>query len=357
MSGIQIALPRQHERPIGSFEFAPAWVFYTPIVLQWILLGLRYGDLSLPTVANPNIEVGGLCGESKSAILDQVAPSQRDVVAPYTRVTSCDVAVAEAARIAAGLTYPIVAKPDIGCNGTGVRLVRDRAGLAAYLAAFPTGAAIVLQAFVPYEGEAGLFFIRRPGDASGQLTSLTLKEPPSVIGDGRKNLRELILRDARLSEIQHFFIPRLGARLDGVPRNAERVPLVFVGNHCKGSTFHDGRGEITPALTARIDAIARALPEFHFGRFDVRYRSLSSLRRGEDFQIIEIKGVGSEATHVWDPQTHLLPAWRDQFFHYRAAFQIGRVNRARGFKSAGVMAMLRHWRLQRRLMAAYPAHD
>ncbi|MFT9216834.1 MAG: D-alanine--D-alanine ligase, partial [Acetobacter malorum] len=56
--------------PLSSFEFWPGWAFYTPVVIYWILLGIRYGDFSTPTAANPRIETGGLCGESKSGILD-----------------------------------------------------------------------------------------------------------------------------------------------------------------------------------------------------------------------------------------------------------------------------------------------
>ena len=73
--------------------------------------------------------------------------------------------------------------------------------------------------------------------------------------------------------------------------------------------------------------------------------------------IIEVNGVGSEATHVWDASAKLLPAWIDQLAHYRAAFEIGAALRARGHRPSGVAAMYRHWRLQRRLMADYPAHD
>ena len=63
---------------VSFFEFWPGWLFYTPVVAHWIALGLRYGDLSLPTAANPHIEVGGLCGESKREILDQVAGAERE---------------------------------------------------------------------------------------------------------------------------------------------------------------------------------------------------------------------------------------------------------------------------------------
>jgi hypothetical protein len=313
--------------------------------------------MSLPTAANPRLELGGLVGESKSAILDLVAPAQRHLLAAYACLPAGDVAAAEQAMRAAGLDYPVIAKPDVGCNGTGVRLLADRDGLARYLGEFPPGAGLVLQRFVTEEGEAGIFYIRRPGEANGRISSLTLKQAPHVIGDGRSNLAALVRADPRAGRVPELYLRALGARAALVPAAGERVRLVLVGNHCKGSIFLDGRDAITPALTERIEALARAVPEFNFGRFDVRFASLAALRRGDGFTVIEINGVGSEATHVWDARAKLLPAWADQLAHYRAAFAIGAAERARGARPSGVPAMFRHWLRQRRLMAAYPAHD
>ncbi|MFL5255585.1 MAG: D-alanine--D-alanine ligase, partial [Rhodopila sp.] len=155
----------------------------------------------------------------------------------------------------------------------------------------------------------------------------------------------------------HLYLDRLASRLDAVPKLGETVRLVFVGNHCKGSIFQNGMDVITPELTAAVDRLAKSMPDFFFGRIDVRFASLAQLRRGLDFRVIEINGAGSEATHIWDPRTRLLDAWRAQFFHYAAAFRIGAANRRRGFASSGVWAMLRHWRNQRRLMAIYPMND
>lgn len=351
------ALGTPVEPAVSHFEFWPDWAFYTPIVAQWILLGLRYGDMSLPTAANPRIELGGLCGESKSAILDLVNDPARARLAPYVCLRQCDAEAAEQAMARAGLSYPVIVKPDIGCNGTGVRLVRDRAGLADYLTAFPRDAAVMLQRFIPEEGEAGLFYVRHPDEAEGRITSLTLKQPPVVVGDGESTLEALVRADPRAGLIPHMYLPRLGARRTAVPAAGERVQLLLVGNHCKGAIFRDGREEVTPALTRAVDAIARAMPDFHFGRLDVRFGSLAALRRGEGFTVIEINGVGSEATHVWDAHTRLREAWADQLHHYRTAFEIGRVQRARGHRPSGIRAMWRNWRRQKHLMARYPLHD
>jgi hypothetical protein len=344
---------------VSPFEFLPGWVTYGPVVLQWIALGLRHGDFSLPTAANPAITTGGLCGESKAAILGLVQGEARAWIAPYTTIVTggADAAAASAAMKAAGLALPVVIKPDIGCNGTGVRLVESDGALAAALASFPRGVRLVLQRLIPWEGEAGIFYIRHPDQGSGHISSLTLKSAPVVTGDGRRSLRALILADPRHGRLQHLYLARLRERLDEVPARGERVRLVFAGNHCKGSIFRNGAAEITPALTSMIDSIARSMPDFCFGRVDVRFRSLQGLREGRDFSIIEINGVGSEATHIWDPDTALREVFAAQFRHYREAFEIGRANRRRGFQPSGVTAMWRDWRNQQRLMASYPLND
>ena len=353
-------LGRPPEPPaISRLEFLPGWFAYGPIVAMWIALGLWYRDLSLPTAANPRVPTGGLCGERKTALLDLVQGAARAWVSPYTVMETGgdDVARAEHALASAGLALPIVLKPDIGCNGTGVRLIRSRQALAEALAAFPRGVSLVLQAFVPMPGEAGIFYIRMPGEARGRITSLTLKTPPLVIGDGRSTLRALIHADPRHARLAGLYFARLAGRLDEVPAQGSAVELVFAGNHCKGSIFRNGAEEITAALEARIETIARAMPEFHFGRFDVRFESLAQLRRGEGFRIIEVNGVGAEATHIWDPSTGLGEIWGAQLRHYGAAFEIGRRLRKAGAKTSGIRVMYRDWRTQLRLMKSYPLND
>jgi hypothetical protein len=199
--------------------------------------------------------------------------------------------------------------------------------------------------------------MRHPDALAGHISSLTLKHAPMVTGDGVSTVRALIEADPRHSRLKHLYLARLGATLQSIPARGERVRLVFAGNHCKGSIFRNGAAEITPALSARIEEVARAMPDFHFGRIDVRFRSLAALREGRDFAIIEINGVGSEATHIWDPDTSLRDVFAVQFHHYGAAFAIGRAMRRRGARTSGARTMLRDWLNQRRLLASYPLND
>jgi hypothetical protein len=354
---------RQRESPVSFFEFWPGWLFYAPVVAFWIVQALKYRSVTLPSLANPEINAGGICGESKNQILQLAGPVARRWIAPYAGMTTSghndgnDLALAEAAMAREGIAYPVVAKPDMGCNGAGVRVVSNAAELAAYLALFPRAAGLQLQTLVTHEGEAGIFYIRHPHEAVGRITSVTLKFPPAVTGDGRRSLRGLIAADPRLNAVSHLLLPKLGPKAETVPAAGQTVRLVFVGNHCRGSTFRDGLSLVTPALTARIDEIARDVKALYFSRIDLRYDCLEDLLAGKNFKIIEFNGSGSEATNIWDPQMTIVKAYRTQFFHYGESFKIGAAMRARGLRPTGFFHLLRLWRQQKRLMAAYPAND
>jgi hypothetical protein len=246
----------------------------------------------------------------------------------------------------------------MSCNGVGVRIVENASALQDYLAHFPRATRLQLQTLVDYEGEAGIFYIRRPGEATGRITSVTLKFAPTVAGDGRRSIRELIAVNPRLNAVSKLLLKKLGAKADAVPAPGKSVRLVFVGNHCRGSTFQDGLSIVTPALTARVDAIARDIPDLFFSRIDLRYKTLDELQAGENFKIIEINGSGSEATHIWDPSMTLRRAYATQFFHYGESFKIGAAIRAaRGLRPTSPLRLLTLWIQQKRLMAAYPPND
>ncbi len=333
-------------------------LFYVPLVAQWLWLGVRHRSLTLPTVANPLIEGGGLLGESKFGYFRQAGPAAREWLARTALVEAphgaCGLDAAEAAMRRAGIAYPAVAKPDIGWRGYGCRLVEDRAALAGYLEAFPRGASLLLQEYIAHHGEAGVFYVRRPGAAHGEIASLTFRYYPSVTGDGRSTLEALIRAHPRLSRKAPMLLAEHRARLSEVPAAGETVRLALVGSNRVGGLYVDASHRITPALTARFDAIAAALPEFHYGRFDVRFADAAAFAAGEDFAIIEINGAGAEAIEVWDPERRLGEVYRRLFRQQSLMFSIAAANRARGFAPMRVRDLVRLQRRQYRLNSAYP---
>lgn len=349
----------RHKLRVAFSERIPPVIYYTPILLQWLWLAVRYRSLTLPTAANPRIEAGGLIGESKSDCMALAAGAAAPWLA-RTLAIDCrgqperDLGQARLALARAGLDYPVIAKPDIGWRGFGVRKVESEAELADYLSGFPAGQRLILQDFVPWHGEAGVFFVRRPGRTRGEIFSLTLRYFPFVVGDGRATLRDLILASPRMRWKRKLLFEMHRDRLDTVPSADEPIRLAIVGSNRVGGLYVDGARHISPALIHRIDAIAGAIPEFHFGRFDLRFRSIEELEAGEAFSIIEINGAGAEAVHIWDPDVPLPKAYRVLFEQQSAMFAIGAANRRRGFAPLSPLELIRCQRRQQRLLPIYP---
>ena len=133
------------------------------------------------------------------------------------------------------------------------------------------------------------------------------------------------------------------------------VRLATIGSTRVGGLYRDGGRYITPGLTAAIDAIARDMAQFHFGRFDVRFAGLDQLAQGCDFRIMEVNGAGSEAIEAWDPDTGLAAALRIIFAKQRVAFAIGAANRRQGLRPIGLRRLAGLHFMQQRLLDAYPA--
>ncbi len=360
--GLGGSKPVDSERSATSlFEFWPPALFYIPVGFYYLWLSLRFGSFTLPTASNPSIYSGGLIGESKSQILSLVAPGQRDWIAPFVLVQRpATESIEEAAERAMEelrsrrIGFPLVAKPDIGQRGAGVRPLGGASELLQYLREFPEGRAILLQQLAPGPGEAGVLYYRTPGESTGHIFSITLKSFPSVVGDGKRTLRELILADERASIISRVYFRRHRETLDQIVDAGVDFPLVFAGNHCQGAVFRDGTGLATPSLLERIHAIAASMPDFYFGRFDVKFESLELFLEGKSFKIIEINGAGAEATHIWDARTRLWEAYRTLFEQFRILFQIGAENRRRGHRPLGPLRLLQSLREYRRLSHSYP---
>ena len=119
------------------------------------------------------------------------------------------------------------------------------------------------------------------------------------------------------------------------------MPLGELGTHALGSVFLDARDLITPELTRRVDAIARACPGFYFGRLDVKVPDIDSLRAGRDLKVLEINGLTSEAAHIYDPRHGLVHAWRTLCRQWRTALEIADRNRRRGVPVTPLRPFLR----------------
>lgn len=320
----------QSWRKWQSFEFWPGSVFYLPIVPYYIWLSLRYRSLLIPFYANPTMKHGGLIGESKWDYLQYLKPPSRGVLRAIRIPRGVGFAALQALLKSGGFDYPFVIKPDVGQRGFGVRIIRSDSDLVEYLdlADFD----VIVQDHSVFAHEAGVFYVRRPSEKRGCILSITDKEFPAVKGDGKSQLGKLILNDRRARILASVYFARHREKLDFILQADQVFKLSECGNHCQGAIFRDGFRLKTEQLESEIDRIARQIPHFYFGRFDLRYENAESLMAGTGFEIVEVNGAGAEATHIWDPQVSFFTAYRDLFKQWRLLFEVGAMARQQGLR-------------------------
>ena len=341
----------------STLERMPKWVICVPLTLQWLWLSLRYGSLTLPSSANPQITSGGLVGEGKLEYFEGMGPVARAATASYCAVSTHGIQSGAALRQmmrAAVLFFPLIAKPDLGLCGYGVRLLANMGELQAYLKAFPANETVVLQAYLPQEGEAGIFYARDPITDQARIIGLALRFFPRVTGDGIRTIAELIAADPRAGRALNSRLHEYRHDAGRIPAAGEVVRISTIGSTRVGGLYRDGGFCITPQLTAAVDAIARDMPKFYFGRFDVRFDTWSALRAGHSFTIMEINGAGSEAIQAWDPDTTLLAGLKKIFEKQSLLFAIGAAMRGQGVRPVGLLKLIRLNLRQNRLIARYP---
>jgi hypothetical protein len=352
-----------HGKSLSLFEFWPTWLMYFPVFVQWLALAVRYRSLSLPLIANPAIPLSGMVGAPKSAVFRAAGAYASQWILPW--ITYCRSALPLDQQVQTilhrlnerGLSLPVVAKPEIGCRGAGVKLIKTFQQLQQYLAGFPLGATLQLQELAAWEAEAGVFYVRKPGAVTGRITSLTLKYLPYISGDGLSTFGELLAADPRAGKLQRLYKARHIRHWDEVPEVGEHRPLVFAASHCRGAIFRDGAPHITAALTECLDKIFADIPEFYYGRLDIKFRDISALQRGEDFVIVEINGASSEPINIWDRNTRFIDAVKCLLRQYRTLFSIAAANRLRGYRPPGLRVLWLAWRHELALVKRYPTND
>jgi hypothetical protein len=307
-------------------------LFYIPVVVYIIGLIIRYRSLAF-TAVNPGLPGSGFIGENKSLSLLQLQESSPENTA-RTLLVSSDKSLknkwemCQTFMAANQLNFPIVLKPDFGQRGIDVEIISNEADLKRYLesAVFDT----VVQEYIAGV-EFGVFYVRQPDKKKGEIFSLTHKCFPELRGDGRNNIETLICEHPRLHYMAAFLLKEHSDRLDTIPEVGEPVSVVNIGSHCRGSLFLEGKAYWSEVLAAKIDRLSQQMDGFYFGRYDIRASDEMAFQNG-DIKVIEVNGVTSESTNMYDPSNSVLTAYKILFRQWRLAFEIGKKNITLGNK-------------------------
>jgi hypothetical protein len=323
-------LQRQRYKPffikLLHWEYWSFTAVYLPIYIIWVGLCVRARSFFFFAAANPAIRNGGFLNESKKDICPLIPACYHPRTLFFARSADGELVVGQLKG--QGFRFPLIGKPDVGGRGRGVKILRSEIDVIQY--ANNAALDFHIQEFINYEKEVGIFYYRYPGEERGRISGIVRKEFLAVRGDGRSSMIAL-LRKSKRAVLQLNTLKKLyGAELDRVLPDGEDLVLVPYGNHARGAKFLDDSHLIDDQLTGVIDDICRQIPDFYFGRLDIRYRDWGELRQGKGLAIIEVNGAGSEPTHIYDPIHSLFFAWKEIVRHWVILWRISRMNHYKG---------------------------
>ncbi len=153
-----------------QWEYWPSLAFYWPMLFYGPYLALRPKHICFFTPANPALEGGGMCMESKYHTLALMPEELR----PESIFVPNGMPVEEIKRAieASKLSYPIIVKPNVGFRGLLVKKVNNFEALVAFIQQYPID--FLIQEFLKYPEEVGVFYSRMPDEEKGEIILLVM---------------------------------------------------------------------------------------------------------------------------------------------------------------------------------------
>jgi len=281
---------------LTHWEHWPSYMFYLPNIPYSFYLAIKARNPVFFTAVNPAIKNSGNGMESKYETIQMIPKPYRPKTVFIKTSTDFKEILQKVKK--SKIQFPLIAKPDIGFRGILVQKIDTENELKNYFESNPIN--IIIQEFISYPKECGIFYYRLPNKKTGTITSITLKKFLTVTGDGFKTLSQLITVDKRAYLYFDLLKKIHGDKLESIPEINKKITLTVIGNHSKGTEFIDGNHLINQQLTKVIDNISQQIEGWYYGRLDIKYESMEKLIKGENFTILEINGIISEPTHIYD---------------------------------------------------------
>jgi len=278
------------------------------------------------TPSNPKITFGGMDGEPKKEMYDLLPKELYPTT--FNTLPTEDFALLKQKIKAAGISYPFIVKPEMGCQGVLFRKIDDEAQLKHYHSMVPVE--YIVQRMVEYPMEVSVFYIRHPKDEKGTVTGFLQKIPLHVTGDGKHTLEELILQHPKAAKRTGELHNKHKDSWNKIIPAAEKYILSYAANHNRGAQFVDLKEHIDGNLVAIFDKLSHRINDFFYGRYDIMCSSVEELKQGKNFSILEYNGCGAEPNHFYDTGYTLLGAYREILKHWKALYSICKYNRSIG---------------------------
>ena len=307
------------QRPWFSrpFEFWPNWTHVIPFhIFLWIQCWDRLMPLKYVLKANYGINAGGMSFTSKYKIQEAIGhehfpstefipPSLSDLQKKHLLKT-----------FANDHGFPIIIKPDEGMTGRGMMQIKSPSDIDRSLH-LTKNRPYLAQTYIEGDYEFGTFWHRYKGKS--WISGINQKHYPTVTGDGISDISTLARAHERYTTQWESFLSELDLTI--VPTNQEIVYLSRIGSHTMGCKFTDETELNTNALELSMNNIFDQFAGYNYGRLDIKATSLENLQKGI-FEVIEVNGFESQATHMFDPRYRYFSALRFLWYYARTLAQI-----------------------------------
>lgn len=304
-------------------------VKYALLTPAWLWYSIRAGSFYFFSPANPTLTFGGFEGGPKKEIYDHLPVEtypKTIYIQPAWTIHEVEALVKES-----GFNFPVAVKPDIGMMGLMFRKINKLEELALYHETMTTE--YILQELVQYPIEVSVFYYRMPGQQKGNITGFVRKEALEVMGDGKSTLEKLIegLEGRPGFKVEEWKLKHRN-RLREVIAAGEIFKLSWVANLSRGARLVSLEDEKDERLLQVFDNLSHRAKHFYYGRYDLKCSSVSDLKEGKNFYILEFNGTGAEPHHMYGNGNNLLQAFVIIVYHWNKLFTIARYHHKKGIK-------------------------
>lgn len=305
------------------------WVKYVPLYPAWLWYCLKARSFWFFTPSNPSLTFGGFEGESKKEMYAQLPPSTY----PKSIFISPSLTFCEVKNLVADnhFNFPFAVKPDVGMMGFMFRKIDDVEQFKLYHTRMPVE--YIVQELVKYPIEVSVFYYRYPHQQKGKITGFLKKDFLEVTGDGKATLEQLIEQlSPRAGYKPDEWKLKHAERLSEVIAEDEMFRLSWAANLSRGARLISLAHEKDDKLLKVFDDLSHYTKHFYYGRYDIKCASISDLKEGKNFSILEYNGSGAEPHHAYGAGNTLMQAHKIFLHHWKVLYKISKHNRAKGIE-------------------------
>ena len=328
------------------FEFWQPRIFELPYYL-YLLFGATVRGLTIKSLAKANYALDhGEIGIG-SKYLTQMAFDQelflptRSIPDNLTDDEKCQLITDFALEVG----FPLILKSDIGSVGKGVVKLAS-IGETRRIVPKLVGPNLV-QEYCDWKSEYGVFYVRQNGKP--RITSINKKHFPTIVGDGKKTIGQLAREHPRYTAHWQTFLQYLDE--NQIPDEEKSLQISFIGSHTMGCKFTDDTHLLNDVIARKICSVFESQPGFNFGRLDVKAENEEAFLAGK-FSVIEVNGVASLPTNMFDPDNNLWHAYEIFMRHGRYLLDIASEHRNQKMTLDSYWSIIRRVRTNARLLNA-----